>query len=128
MMRDAEAHAAEDHKRREEAEVRNTAESLVYQTEKFLRDNADKVPADAKANVDEPLALLKKALEGTDVEAIKTASEKVATASQALGSAMYAAAQASAPAGDNPGSDSGAAGSEEDVIDAEIVDDEGEQK
>jgi len=129
MMRDAEAHAAEDHARREEAEVRNTAESLVYQTDKFLRDNADKVPADAKANVDEPLAALKKALEGTDIEAIKTASEKVATASQALGSAMYAAAQAAAPAGDgNPGSDQGAGSADEDVIDAEIVDDEGAQE
>jgi molecular chaperone DnaK len=126
MMRDAEAHAAEDHARREEAEIRNTAESLVYQTEKFLRDNADKVPADAKANVDEPLAELKKALAGTDVEAIKTASEKVATASQALGAAMYAQAQASAPSGgsENPGA---GAGADEDVIDAEIVD-EGEQK
>ncbi len=123
MMRDAEAHAAEDHARREEAEVRNTAESLVYQTEKFLRDNADKVPADAKANVDEPLAELKKALEGTDIEAIKSASEKVATASQALGSAMYAQAQAAAPTG---GPTPGAA-ADEDVIDAEIVD-EGEQK
>jgi molecular chaperone DnaK len=128
MMRDAEAHAAEDHQRREEAEVRNTAESLVYQTEKFLRDNADKVPADAKANVDEPLATLKKALEGTDIEAIKDASEKVATASQALGAAMYAQAQQSAPAGGDAGPTGGAApGADEDVIDAEIVD-EGEQK
>jgi molecular chaperone DnaK len=126
MMKDAEAHAAEDHKRREEAEVRNTAESLVYQTEKFLRDNADSIPADAKANVDEPLAELKKALEGTDIEAIKTASEKVATASQALGSAMYAQAQQSAPAGSESTGDAGAA-ADEDVIDAEIVD-EGEQK
>jgi molecular chaperone DnaK len=126
MMRDAEAHAAEDHKRREEAEVRNTAESLVYQTEKFLRDNADKVPADAKANVDEPLTELKKALEGTDVEAIKTASEKVATASQSLGAAMYAQAQQSAPAGETSGGGAGA-GADDDVIDAEIVD-EGEQK
>ena len=126
MMRDAEAHAAEDHARREEAEVRNTAESLVYQTEKFLRDNADKVPADAKANVDEPLAELKKALEGTDIEAIKTASEKVATASQALGSAMYAAAQAAAPTADEStgGSQPGA---DDDVIDAEIVDEEATQ-
>jgi molecular chaperone DnaK len=126
MMRDAEAHAAEDLKRREEAEVRNTAESLVYQTEKFLRDNADKVPADAKANVDEPLTELKKALEGTDVEAIKTASEKVATASQSLGAAMYAQAQQSAPAGETSGGGAGA-GADDDVIDAEIVD-EGEQK
>jgi molecular chaperone DnaK len=127
MMRDAEAHAAEDHKRREEAEVRNTAESLVYQTEKFLRDNADKVPADAKANVDEPLAALKKALEGTDIEAIKSATEKVAMASQALGSAMYAQAQQSAPAGGSDAPGGSAGGADEDVIDAEIVD-EGEQK
>ncbi len=129
MMRDAEAHAAEDHARREEAEVRNTAESLVYQTEKFLRDNADKVPADAKANVDVPLAELKKALEGTDIEAIKTASEKVATASQALGSAMYAQAQAAEAAGSaGPSGSESAAGADEDVIDAEIIDDEGDQK
>jgi molecular chaperone DnaK len=129
MMKDAEAHAAEDHARREEAEVRNTAESLVYQTEKFLRDNADKIPEDAKSNVDGPLAELKKSLEGTDVEEIKTASEKVATASQALGSAMYAQAQQEAPEGfDASGAQSGEAGAEEDVIDAEIVDDEGEQK
>ena len=85
MMAEAESHAEEDRQRKEEAETRNGAEQLVYQTEKFLADNADKVPADAKANVDEPLAELKKALEGTDVAAIKTAVEKVATASQALG-------------------------------------------
>jgi molecular chaperone DnaK len=129
MMRDAEAHAAEDHARREEAEIRNTAESLVYQTDKFLRDNEDKIPADAKANVDEPLATLKKALEGTDIEAIKDASEKVATASQALGAAMYAQAQQSAPAGGAEGGPTGGASgaADEDVIDAEIVD-EGEQK
>jgi molecular chaperone DnaK len=131
MMRDAEAHAAEDHARREEAEVRNSAESLVYQTEKFLRDNADKVPADAKANVDEPLAELRTALQGTDVEAIKTASEKVATASQSLGAAMYAGAQAAAGGEGGPGAgfggESGAPAGDEDVIDAEIVD-EGETK
>jgi molecular chaperone DnaK len=130
MMRDAEAHAAEDHARREEAEIRNTAESLVYQTEKFLRDNADKIPADAKSNVDEPLAALKKALEGTDIEAIKDASEKVATASQSLGAAMYAQAQQSAPAGDTgaTGGGQGGGSADDDVIDAEIVDDEGDRR
>ena len=89
MMSDAESHADEDAARREEAEVRNSADALVYQTERFLTENADKIPEDAKANVDEPLAELKKALEGTDTEAIKAAVEKVATASQALGAAMY---------------------------------------
>jgi molecular chaperone DnaK len=124
MMAEAESHAEEDRQRKEEAETRNGAEQLVYQTEKFLADNADKVPADAKANVDEPLAELKKALEGTDVAAIKTAVEKVATASQALGAALYqqqASAPSDAPAGEQPQSD------DEDVVDAEIID-EDEQK
>jgi len=119
MMKDAEAHADEDRTRREEAEVRNQAESLVFQTEKFLDESGDKVPADAKANVDEPLAALKKALEGDDFEAIKSGVEAVATASQALGAALYANTQAEgeadAPAG------------EDDVVDAEIVE-EADQK
>ena len=119
MMRDAEQYAEEDRKRREDVEVRNTADSLVYQTERFLAENADKVPADAKANVDEPLTALKKALEGDDIDAIKAASEKVAVASQALGTAMYAAAQNEA------GAAGGAAeptADTDDVVDAEIVD------
>ncbi len=123
MMAEAEAHAEEDRQRKEEAETRNGAEQLVYQTEKFLADNADKVPAEAKANVDEPLAELKKALEGTDVAAIKTAVEKVATASQALGAALYqqqASAPSDSPTGEQPAG-------EEDVVDAEIID-EDEQK
>jgi molecular chaperone DnaK len=124
MMAEAESHAEEDRQRKEEAETRNGAEQLVYQTEKFLADNADKVPADAKANVDEPLAELKKALEGTDVAAIKTAVEKVATASQALGAALYQQ-QASAPS-DQPAGEQPPAG-DEDVVDAEIID-EDEQK
>jgi molecular chaperone DnaK len=94
MMADAESHAEEDRQRREEAEVRNQAESLVFQTEKFLEESGDKVPADAKANVDEPLAELKAAIAGDNIEAIKAAVEKVATASQALGAALYANTQA----------------------------------
>jgi molecular chaperone DnaK len=124
MMAEAESHAEEDRQRKEEAETRNGAEQLVYQTEKFLADNADKVPADAKANVDEPLAELKKALEGTDVTAIKTAVEKVATASQALGAALYQQ-QASAGGSEQPGGEQPSA--DEDVVDAEIID-EDEQK
>jgi molecular chaperone DnaK len=117
MMSDAESHAAEDAARKEEAEVRNSADALVYQTERFLDENADKIPADAKANVDEPLAELKKALEGTDTEAIKAAVEKVATASQALGAAMY-------QSGDTPsaGGTSSEASSDDDIVDAEVVD------
>ncbi|HEX5016321.1 MAG TPA: molecular chaperone DnaK [Actinomycetes bacterium] len=120
MMTDAESHAAEDAARKEEAEVRNSADALVYQTERFLADNADKIPADAKANVDEPLAELKKALEGTDTEAIKAAVEKVATASQALGAAMYQSGDApSATASRESTSDTS---SDDDIVDAEVVD------
>ncbi len=126
MMREAEQYAEEDHRRREAAETRNQAESLVYQTEKFIAENADKIPADAKSNVDGPLADLKKALEGDDTEAIKAAAEKVATASQALGTAMYAQAEHAAASSES--STGGASGSgDEDVVDAEIVD-EGENK
>ena len=114
MMADAESHAEEDRQRREEAEVRNQAESLVFQTEKFLEESGDKVPADAKANVDEPLAELKAAIAGENIEAIKSAVEKVATASQALGAALYANTQAE-------GGEATAEG-DDDVVDAEIVD------
>ncbi len=124
MMGDAEAHAEEDRQRREEAEVRNSADALVYQTERFLKDNEDKVPADAKANVDEPLAELKKALEGTDTDAIKSAAEKVATASQALGAAMYA--QGDAAAGQDATSGSSGDASDDDIVEAEIVDEPAE--
>ena len=125
MMKDADAHAEEDRRRKEEADIRNGAESLVYQTEKFLSENDEKIPADAKANVTEPLAELKKSLEGTDTDAISSAMEKVAQASQALGTAMYAnQAQQSADSG---ASDSGSATDDDDVIDAEIVE-EGEDK
>ena len=119
MMRDAEAHADEDKARREEAEVRNTAESLVYQTEKFLADNADKVPADAKANVDGPLEELKKAIEANDLPAMREATEKVAQASQALGAAMYEATAAADAAGGDAQADN-----DDDVVDAEIVDED----
>jgi len=123
MMSDAESHAAEDAARREEAEVRNSADALVYQTERFLSDNADKIPDDAKSNVEEPLAELKKALEGSDLDAIKSGVEKVATASQALGAAMYQsgdAASATAGGEATPGAATDGA-TDDDIVDAEIV-------
>ena len=122
MMRDAEQHAEEDKKRREEVEVKNTAEALVYQTEKFLADNADKIPADAKANVDEPLDELKKAIEANDIPGMKAATDKVAQASQTLGAAMYTMAQQAG--GGDATADAAADMSEDDVVDAEIVDDD----
>jgi molecular chaperone DnaK len=112
MMRDAEAHAAEDAQRKEEVETRNLAESLVYQTEKFLKDNEDKV-ADTRGETDTALTELKSALEGTDIEAIRSASEKLAAASQALGAAMYSSADATAGAGDS---------SDDDIVEGEVVD------
>jgi molecular chaperone DnaK len=128
MMREAEQHAEEDKKRKEEVEIRNSAEALVYQTEKFLADNADKVPADAKANVDGPLAELKAAIEANDIPGMRTGTDKVAQASQALGTAMYAQAQQEGMASpDGAGPEGPADGAEDDVVDAEIVD-EGEAK
>jgi molecular chaperone DnaK len=127
MVKEAEAHAAEDAKRREEADVRNQAETLVYQTEKFLKDNEDKVPADVKSSVESGLDEVREALKGTDAEAVKSAMEKLATESQKLGQALY---QQPGADGAAPGGDAGQAGAqseakaEDDVVDAEIVDDE----
>ncbi|MBV9163954.1 MAG: molecular chaperone DnaK [Pseudonocardiales bacterium] len=129
MMRDAEEHAEEDRKRREEAETRNQAESLVYQTEKFIKDNDDKLPADVKDKVNAALGEAQEALKGTDTAAIRAAMEKLATESQALGQALYSdtAAASGAAAGDGAaagGSTGSSAGAHEDVVDAEIVDEE----
>ncbi|MHC3004602.1 molecular chaperone DnaK [Gordonia sp. GN26] len=119
MIKDAEAHADEDRKRREEAETRNQAESLVHQTEKFLKDNEDKVPADVKEKVEATVNDAKEALKGTDSAAIKTAIEKLSEESQALGQAIYANAAAESADGEA----GAAADSDPDVVDAEVVDD-----
>ncbi|WP_433221716.1 molecular chaperone DnaK [Microtetraspora malaysiensis] len=124
MMREADSYAEEDKKRREEAEVRNNADALVYQTEKFLHDNDDKVPADVKTEVNDALAELKKTLEGTDSAAIRAAAEKLATVSQKMGSAIYAQSQATPGADGAAASGDGQAKADEDVVEAEIVDDE----
>jgi molecular chaperone DnaK len=122
MMADAEKYAEEDRQRREEAEVRNRGESLAYTTEKFLSENSDKVPDDIKSEVESAIADLKRALEGTDNETIKTASEHAAQVSQKMGTAIYAQAQAeNAQAG---GSGEAAADQDDDVVEAEIVDDD----
>ncbi|MBM7365486.1 molecular chaperone DnaK [Gordonia hydrophobica] len=125
MVKDAEAHAEEDRVRREEAETRNQAESLVNQTEKFLKENDDKVPADVKEKVTAAVADANEALKGTDTGAIRTAIEKLSEISQEMGQAIYASAQAEGEAGAATG-DAGA----DDVVDAEVVDDpaEGENK
>jgi molecular chaperone DnaK len=125
MMADAEKYAEEDRQRREEAEVRNRGESLAYTTEKFLGENSDKVPDDVKSEVQAAIADLKKALEGTDTEAIKTATEHAAQVSQKMGTAIYAQSQQAASAqASEPEADAG--GHEDDVVEAEIVDDDKE--
>ena len=98
MMREAEAHAEEDKARREEAEVRNQAEALVYQTEKFIKDNDEKLPEDPKERTKAALTKVTEALKGTDIAAIKSAVEELANESQQLGSALYAQTQADAAA------------------------------
>jgi molecular chaperone DnaK len=116
MMADAEAHANEDKQRREEAEIRNTGDSLLYQTEKFLKDNEGKFEgelATQKTDLDAALAELKTTLDGANFEMIKSATEKVSTLSQALGGALYAA---------NAAQSEGAPEGEEGVEDAEVID------
>ncbi|MGI8696795.1 MAG: molecular chaperone DnaK, partial [Mycobacteriales bacterium] len=133
MMRDADSHAEEDKRRREEAETRNNAESLQYHTEKFLAENGDKISEDKKTELGEALGDLRSSLGGSDIAAISTAQDKVARLSQEIGGAMYAdAQQAQQAAGGTgaPGSSQGdgpSAGTPnggDDVVDAEIVDDE----
>jgi len=123
MVDEAEKYAEEDARRREEAETRNRADTLAYSTEKFIAENADKIPSDIKAEVEAAIADLKKALEGTDIDAIKEATEKAAQVSQKMGTAIYAQSQASAASSEAAGSadDSPA---DEDVVDAEIVDED----
>ncbi len=121
MVADAEAHADEDHRRREEAEIRNAADTLVYQTEKLLKDQAEAVSDDEKEAINSKLADLRSALEGDDIEAVKSATEALMTASQEFGQRLY---EASAAAERQQGE--AASASDDDVVEAEIVDDERE--
>ncbi|MEV5436809.1 Hsp70 family protein, partial [Streptomyces sp. NPDC052682] len=124
MMRDAEQYAEEDRRRREAAETRNQGEQLVYQTEKFLRDNADKVPADTRAEVESAVGELKQQLERqADTAELRAAVEKLATVSQKMGQALYAQAQQTPPDDTGPQRTSPPQ-DEEGVVDAEIVDED----
>ena len=120
MVKDAEAHAEEDKKRREEQELRNQAESTSYQTRKFLDENSDKVSEDVKTQVTEAADAVDEALKGDDIEAIKSAVEKLGTVSQEMGKQIYEAQAAEA------GAEGAAAGAESDpnVVDAEVVDED----
>jgi molecular chaperone DnaK len=123
MVKDAEAHAEEDRQRREEAEIRNNADSLVYQTEKVLREQGDKVTAEEKAAVEEPLAALKVALEGNDNASIKAATEALMSASQAFSQKLYeAAARDSNATGTSASGQNAGSTNDDEIVDAEIVD------
>ncbi|MFB7465041.1 molecular chaperone DnaK [Streptomyces sp. NPDC056224] len=124
MRQEAEQYADEDLRRKEAAESRNQGEQLVYQTEKFVKDNEDKVPAEVKTEVEAAVAELKEKLKGEDTAEIRTATEKLAAVSQKLGQAIYADAQAAQGAAGAAAGDAGQAKADDDVVDAEIVDDE----
>ena len=125
MVKEAEAHAEEDKKRREDAETRNSAEQQAYSIEKLLKDNKDKLPEDVHSEVSEAVNDLKKALEGDDIEPVKTAQEKLNSVAQKVGEALYQADAAAQAAGDASASSAGSTSSDdEDIVDAEIVDDE----
>ncbi|WP_312810017.1 molecular chaperone DnaK [Corynebacterium variabile] len=121
MVKDAEAHAEEDKKRREEQEVRNSAESMSYQTRKFLADNEDKVSEDTKTKVTEAADAVDEALKGDDIEAVKDAVEKLSADSQEMGKAIYEAEAANAEGAEGASAD-------DDVVDAEVVDDAEDEK
>ncbi|SDX80246.1 molecular chaperone DnaK [Saccharopolyspora shandongensis] len=121
MVKDAEAHADEDRKRREEAETRNQAETLVYQTEKVLTDNTDKIPADTRTQVQDAIKDVNEALKGDDVDKIRAAVDHLAATSQSIGQAIYGHQQAAAGDGE-------ARQAEEDVVDAEIIDEDDKNK
>jgi molecular chaperone DnaK len=139
MMRDAQDHADEDKKRREDAETRNLAEQLQWQTEKFLAESGDKLPEDNRNQIQEALGDLRGALGGTDIDKIKSAHENLAKVSQEAGSLLYSQQQADGTQG-TPGPDgtqapgasgatgstgaAGATGGQDDVVDAEIVEDD----
>ncbi|HSN03039.1 MAG TPA: Hsp70 family protein, partial [Acidimicrobiales bacterium] len=118
MVRDAEAHAEDDRKRRDEAEVRNNADGLVYQTEKLLKDQAESFQGSERDDVEAGLAGLKEALAGTDIEAIKAATEKLLTASQGFSQRLY---EEAAKANASAGTGESAAGNDDEIVDAEIV-------
>jgi molecular chaperone DnaK len=137
MVRDAEQYAEEDRRRREEADVRNNADTLLYQTDKLVRDSGDKIDAALKARLEEAQGTLREALKGTDAEPIRSASEELMRISQEVGQALYAAGAASA-AGQGSAADqagqagqqttTSAAGSDDDIVDAEVVDEGPDQQ
>ena len=131
MVADAEQYAEEDRKRREEADVRNNADNLLYQTDKLVKDNGDKIPADLKARLEEQQTETRSALEGGDLATIKSAHEKLMATSQEIGQAIYAAGaadQAGQATTDSAAGEPGqASADDEDIVDAEVIEDDDAQ-
>lgn len=127
MIRDAESHADEDRRRREAAETRNQGDQLVYQTEKLLREHGEGLPAELTAKVESALGELREALKGEDLEIIRQRTEALAQVSQELGQAIYQATTADAAAGAPQAGQPSGAGAE-DVVDAEVVDEGGDEE
>ena len=136
MVKEAQAHEAEDKKRKEEAETRNQAESFAYSTEKLVNDNKAKLSDDVVKEVTEKVNALKEALKGDDIEKVKTAQSELMTSAQKIGQALYAQQGAEGAAGAAGAGAAGAAGqasgaassSDDDVVDAEVVDDDDDKK
>ncbi|AZU01892.1 molecular chaperone DnaK [Brevibacterium linens] len=127
MVREAEEHAEEDKKRREAADVRNNAENLAYQTEKLLTDNADKLPEELKTEMQGDVDAVKEALKGEDDDAVKSAYDKLVENQQKIGEAIYSQ-QGGAEGAEAAGEGTADASADDDVVDAEVVDDEDEEK
>ncbi|CAN5426105.1 hypothetical protein BH10ACT7_BH10ACT7_07410 [soil metagenome] len=128
MVREGEEHAAEDKARREAAEIRNTAEQLAYSTDKLIKDNEDKLPADVKSEVQADVDALKTALAGDDEAAVKVAFDKLSESQQKLGQAIYSASATEPQAEGESAEEPAAEANDEDIVDAEVVDDEDEPK
>ena len=130
MVKEAEAHEAEDKKRKEDAETRNQAEAFAYSTEKLVNDNKDKLSDDIVKEVTDKVNALKEALKGDDTEKVKTAQTELMTAAQKIGQVLYAqqgaeGAAAGAAGADGSGASAGSAsGSDDDTVEAEVVDDD----
>jgi molecular chaperone DnaK len=124
MVKDAEAHAEDDRRRREEAEIRNNADQLVYQTQKLLNEQGDKIDETERAGVETALKGVSEALNGADVEAIKTATEHLLTVSQSFSQKLYDAASRASAGGQNAAADDSAAQNDDEIVDAEIVDEQ----
>jgi len=137
MVKEAEAHEAEDKKRKEEADTRNQAESFAYQTEKLVNDNKDKLSDEISKEVTEKVNALKEALKGDDIEKIKSAQSELMTSAQKIGQQLYAQQGAAGAAGAQAGAagaasdanaGAGSSAKDDDVVDAEVVDDDKDDK